>query len=478
MTLKNRVLIGEDWLETEDKVEVRNPYTGEVVDSVYRATAVEAEQAIEAAAQSFRFVKQLPTYERADILYRTAAGIQERSDEIARLITAESGKPIKFSKGEVDRSVVTFTLAAEETKRLGGELIPVDLARTSRGRVAVTRRFPMGPILGISPFNFPINLAAHKVAPALAAGNTFVLKPPSASPLTGLLLGEIIRESGAPPGMINVVPCSVPVAEHLAKDDRFKLLTFTGSVPVGFDLKRIAGKKRVVLELGGNAAAVVHEDADLDFAVPRLVTGSFAHAGQVCISVQRIMVHDTIYDTFEKRFVDAALTVKAGDPTDPETVIGPMISVKEAERIESWIQEAAAGGADILTGGKRNGAVVEATVMTNVAPDMAVSCKEAFAPVVVLSKYSDFEAAVREVNNSVYGLQAGVFTRDIARIWHAFREIETGGVIINDYPTFRVDNFAYGGVKDSGIGREGVKYAIEEMTELKTLILNLSGLHL
>jgi len=477
MALQNKILINNDWLETGETAEIRNPFTGDIVGTVFRATGNEAEAAIDAAEKSFPFTRQLPSYERADILQKTAAGIKARREEIARLITNESGKPIRFSQGEVDRSVMTFTIASEEAKRVGGELLPVDLAPTSRNRVAITRRFPKGPILGISPFNFPINLAAHKVAPALAAGNTFVLKPPSACPLTALALGEILLEAGAPPGMINVLPCSVPVAEGLARDNRFKMLTFTGSVPVGFGLKDISGKKPVTLELGGNAAAVVHDDADLDWAVPRLVTGSFAHAGQVCISVQRILVHDAVYDEFEARFVEAAKAVKAGDPTDPDTVVGPMVNLGDAERIETWIQKAVDGGAKVLAGGGRNGQVVEATVLTDVAPDMDVSCKEAFAPVVVLSRYSEFRDAVKEVNNSVYGLQAGIFTRDIARIWCAYDKLDVGGVIVNDYPTFRVDNFAYGGVKDSGIGREGVKYAIEEMTELKTLVLNLSGLH-
>lgn len=478
MAFPTKVLVNNRWLETSESVEIRNPFNGEVVDTVFRATAKEAEQAVQAAVEAFPVTRKLTTYERADILAKTADGIRARQDEIAGLITAESGKPIRFSKAEVARSIMTFTIAAEEAKRIGGELLPIDLAPDSKDRVAITKRFPIGPVYGISPFNFPINLAAHKVAPALAAGNSFVLKPPSACPITALVLGEIIIEAGAPEGMINVVPCSVSVANELAKDNRFKHLTFTGSVPVGFKLKEIAGKKPVTLELGGNAAAVVHDDTDLDWAVPRLITGSFAHAGQVCISVQRILVHDSIYNEFEQRFVAAAKTVKAGDPADPDTIIGPMVSRNEAERIDEWINRAVADGATLLTGGRRDGSVIDATVFGNVDPNMDISCKEAFAPVVVLSRYSDFKAALEEVNNSDYGLQAGVFTRDIARIWAAYDEIDAGGVIINDFPTFRVDNFAYGGVKDSGLGREGVKYAIDEMTELKTLVINLGGMQI
>jgi len=478
MTLQNRILINNEWLATAETAEIINPYTGEKVDTVYRAAPQEAEQAVQAAVDAFPFVRQLPTYERAGILSRIAAGIKARWNDIAKLITAESGKPIRYSLAETDRSILTFTLAAEEAKRIGGEVLPIDLMPTAKGRVAITRRFPMGAVLGISPFNFPINLAAHKIAPALAAGNTFVLKPPSACPFTALMLGEIMLEAGAPPGMINIVPCSVATAETLARDQRFKLLTFTGSVLVGFGLKQIAGKKRVVLELGGNAAAVVHTDANLDWCVPRLVTGSFAHAGQVCISVQRILVQSGVYDEFVRRFTAAAKNVATGDPMDPDTVVGPMIGEKDAERAVSWVQEAADSGAEVLTGGTRNGALMEPTVLTNVGADMPVYCREAFAPIVVIRKYTDFEEAIDEVNNSVYGLQAGIFTRDISRIWYAYTRCDVGGVIINDYPTFRVDSFAYGGVKDSGLGREGVKYAIEEMTELKTLVLNMSGMDL
>jgi glyceraldehyde-3-phosphate dehydrogenase (NADP+) len=395
--------------------------------------------------------------------------------ELAETIVSEAGKPITYAEGEVDRCILTFSIAEEEAKRIGGEVIPLDITAAAAGRTGITRRFPIGPIAAITPFNFPLNLVAHKVAPALAAGNTVVVRPASQTPFSSLILGRICMEAGVPKGAINVVPSPVAVAQKLLTDERIKKISFTGSDEVGWGLKDKCGKKKITLELGGNAAVIVHSDCDLDFAAERIAVGSFAYAGQICISIQRIYVEEAIFAVFKKRFLRAIKEkIGVGDPRKRTTVVGPMIDAASADRVMEWIQEAKDGGAKVPCGGKRKRNVIQPTVLTNVDPRMKISCREAFGPVVTLDAYRDFEEALNRVNDSVYGLQAGVFTRDIRRIHSAFCELDVGGVIINDYPTFRVDNMPYGGVKNSGMGREGVKYAIEEMTELKLLVLNLS----
>jgi glyceraldehyde-3-phosphate dehydrogenase (NADP+) len=368
---------------------------------------------------------------------------------------------------------MTFDLASEEARRIGGEIIPLDLNAFSQNRWGLVRRFPLGPITAITPFNFPLNLVAHKVAPALASGNTILLRPASQVPITSLLLAEIVAETGLPAGIFNVIPCDYQAAENLIADERIKMITFTGSSSVGWEIKARAPRKRVTLELGGNAALVVEPEADLEFAVLRSVTGAFAYAGQICISIQRLFLHEKIYDRFMADFVARTRALKLGDPLDETTDIGPMINEAAARQTEEWVNEAVEKGARIVCGGKRSGSMFEPTILEKVEPEWRISWLEAFAPVVVVYPYRDFEKALEAVNNSIYGLQAGIFTHDLKKAWLAFEKLEVGGVIINDIPTYRIDHMPYGGVKESGTGREGVRYAIEEMTELKLLALNL-----
>jgi acyl-CoA reductase-like NAD-dependent aldehyde dehydrogenase len=391
---------------------------------------------------------------------------------LAQTIVAEGGKPITYARGEMARGVLTLSLAAQEAARIGGEVIPLDLTAASRGRWGLTRRFPLGPVLGISPFNFPFNLVAHKVGPALAAGNPIIIKPPSATPLTALKLAEIYEQAGLIPGGLQVLPSPSELAEKYAADERFKALSFTGSAAVGWRLKSLAGRKKVILELGGNAACIVDAGADLELAAARTAIGGFAHAGQVCISVQRLLVHQEIYEAFKDiflRIVQAKVVV--GDPGREETVVGPFIDAGAGVRVRQWVDEALAGGAQLAAGGPGEGKLMPATVLEKVTRDMKVWREEIFGPVVVLTPYADFTEALKLANDSVYGLQAGVFTRNLAHAWQAFETLEVGGVIINDVPAFRVDNMPYGGVKASGFGREGLRYAIEELTELRLLAL-------
>jgi glyceraldehyde-3-phosphate dehydrogenase (NADP+) len=470
---RRKLLIGNEWVDAKETISVRSPHSGEVVGEVAKAGPAEMERAVQAAVRGFEETRKLPSFRRCEILQRAAAGLARRKEEIARTITLENAKPIKLSRAEVDRAVSTFSIASEEAKRIGGEVLPLDLNAQSENRLGITRRFPLGPILGIAPFNFPLNLVAHKVAPSMAAGNTIVLKPASSTPLSSLLLGEVLLEAGMVAGTVNVTPCGADLADRLVADDRFKLVTFTGSPGVGWELKRKAGRKRVTLELGGNAAVIVHEDADLDLAVGRAVSGSFAYSGQVCISVQRIYLHEKIADEFTRKFLEQTKKLVLGDPLDEKTDLGPMIDEKSLERTQAWVDEAAKGGAKVLCGGKREGRYFPATVIEDVKPDMKVHCSEVFAPLVNLYRYRDFPAALAAVNDSPYGLQAGVFTNDVGRVFQAFDTLEVGGVIVNDVPSWRVDSMPYGGEKESGQGREGVRYAIEEMTQLRLLALKL-----
>ncbi len=472
---RRKLLIGNEWIDAKETIAVRSPHTGEIVGEAARAGPEEMERATQAAVRGFEEARKLSSARRAEILQKTVAGLSHRREELARTITLENAKTIKLSRAEVDRGIATFTIAAEEAKRIGGEVLPLDLNAQSEGRFGITRRFPLGPILAITPFNFPLNLVAHKVAPSMAAGNTMVLKPASATPLSALLLGEVLVEAGMPAGMVNVTPCAAELADRFVADERFKLVTFTGSPAVGWELKRKAGKKRVLLELGGNAAVVVHEDADLDLAVERAVMGAFAYSGQVCISVQRIYLHEKIADAFTGKLVARAEKLVLGDPLDEKTDLGPMIDEGALRKTEEWVGEAAKGGAKVLCGGKREGRFYLPTVLADVKPAMKVHALEAFAPLVNLYRYRDFTEAIRAVNDSAYGLQAGVFTKDVGRVFQAFEGLEVGGVIVNDVPTWRVDHMPYGGEKDSGLGREGVRYAIGEMTELRLLALNLKG---
>ena len=466
-------LIGEQWRRTALAVPVVNPFTQEKVADVCQAGKEEAEEAVMTALRAFPLTRRLPSHARASALTKIAMTLTDRHEEFARTMTAEAGKPISDSRREVSRAIQTFTVAAEEAKRIAGEVIPMDLTPGTERYVGMVRRFPIGPVLGITPFNFPLNLVAHKVAPCLAVGNPIVLKPAPQTPLTALLLGEVVLGSGLPPGAFSVVPCDNTVAEQLVTDSRFKMLSFTGSAAVGWMLKTKCGNKRVALELGGNAGVIVEPDADLDHAAQRCATGAFVYAGQTCISVQRVYVHERVYAPFLEKLLARVDAVAVGDPADEATVIGPLIDEAAARRIDEWIAEAVAQGARIRAGGKRSGTLYEATVLTDVAAGMKVSCREVFGPVMIVPPYKRFDEALTGLNDSAYGLQAGVFTQDIDNLFLAYRDLDVGAVLANEIPTFRADHMPYGGVKDSGLGREGVRYAIEEMTELKLLVLNL-----
>jgi len=466
-------LIDGRWLTEGEPIEIRAPHDGSVVGVTFRASAQHVEAAIQAAARAFQETRHLPAYRRQQVLRAVAEGVAARREEFARVMALEAGKPIKAARVEVDRAMFTFSVAAEESTRITGEWLPLDLQPSTVGRTAIVRRFSLGPIAAITPFNFPLNLVAHKWAPAIAAGCTIVHKPAPQTPLSALLLAELVEQAGWPAGGLNVLSLANADAERIVADDRLKLLTFTGSGTVGWELKKKAGKKRVALELGGNAGVIVHGDADLDYAAERCVLGGFSYAGQSCISVQRILVQRNAYDGFLSALLPRVAKLKTGEPLDEATDVGPMINEDAARRAEAWVKEAVAGGAKLLTGGKRSGPYFEPTVLTGTNPRMRVNCEEVFAPVVTVEPYEEFAEAVRQVNDSPYGLQAGVFTRDLKLILSAYDELEVGGVIAGDIPSFRIDHMPYGGIKDSGLGREGLRYAIEEMTERKLLILNL-----
>lgn len=470
---KGFVLAGE--LRRSDLIaEIRNPYDGSIVAEVCQASAQDASAATRAAHEAFARTRRLPAYERERILRHVSKEISERHEEFARLISLEAGKPIRDARVEASRAVTTFAVAAEESKRIGGELLPLDWTPGFENRSAIIRRFPVGPILGITPFNFPLNLVAHKVAPAIASGNPVIIKPAPQAPLSALLLGEAVLRAGYPREAISVLPCSNEVAGQMVRDERIKKLTFTGSAEVGWKLKGDVPRKRVTLELGGNAAVVIHADADVEAAVKRCVQGGFGYAGQSCISVQRIYLHEEIAEKFLESFIVGVRALKVGDPLDELTDVGPMINREAAERAERWVTDAVNAGANVLAGGERDGSLLQPTVLTDVTSGQKVSCEEVFAPVVVIERYTDFETVLRRVNDTRYGLQVGVWTNDIRRIFTAYEELEVGGVIANDIPTFRAEHMPYGGVKDSGVGREGLRSAIEEMTEIKLLVLNLN----
>ena len=469
--MKHKLFINGTWVESSQLVLVINPYDGTTVGEVFQAGPAEMEKAIAAAEKAFEITRKLPSYRRAEILRKTADQIRGRKEEIARTMTLESGKPIQFTRGEVNRAVLTFSIAAEEASRIPGEVISLDVTPGSENRFGVVRRFPVGPLASITPFNFPLNLVAHKIAPALAAGNTVVHKSPPQTPITSVILAEILANTGVPEGSVNVVSCSNEVAEKLITDPRVKMLSFTGSSKVGWYLKSKAPKEKVLLELGGNAAVIVEPDADLDFASKRLAVGAYANAGQICISVQRIYVHKDVFRKFKELFIEQTKKLEVGNPLDDDTVVGPMISSGEADRAFKWIEEAKNAGAKLLLGGKREGNIIEPTILEYVPSNVNLYCEEAFSPVAILDSYSDFDEAITKVNDTHFGLQAGIFTNDSRKIFQAFEEVQVGSVIINDYPTYRVDNMPYGGVKDSGFGREGVRYAIEAMTEPKLLVM-------
>ncbi|MBI4025524.1 MAG: aldehyde dehydrogenase family protein [Verrucomicrobia bacterium] len=463
------LLLGGEWTSGESVQEVRAPYDGALIGRVWRASAAQTEEAVQRAQRGFQAFRRTPAHVRRGILLRCAALIEQRQPQLADLLSREAGKPVTISTLEVRRMKLTFELAAAELTRFGGELLPVDFDERAENCECVVRRFPVGIVAAIVPYNWPLNLAAHKIAPALAVGSTLLVKPATATPLSTLALGHVLIDAGTPPDALSILPCPALLAQKWVEDERVAMVSFTGSAAVGWRLKSIAGRKKVALELGGNAAVVVHQDADIDRAVQRIVLGGYGYAGQVCISVQRVFAHQAIFDRFQSQLAEAVRRCPYGDPLDPKTVCGPLIDSANAERVEAWIQEAVQAGARILAGGERKGNILSPTLLDCVNPSMRVCREEVFGPVVTLESYNEWEDALRRVNDSPYGLQAAVFTRDADRIHQAFCELEVGGVIANEFPTMRVDNFPYGGVKGSGFGREGVRYAMEEMTEPKVL---------
>ncbi|HET9877887.1 MAG TPA: aldehyde dehydrogenase family protein [Candidatus Limnocylindria bacterium] len=463
------IYLAGEFVEAGTPLEVRNPATGDVVATTFQAGPTELERATTAAVAGFQETRRLASFERRDALAHVAASIERDADELATLLSQESGKPIKDARGEVARGALTFRIAAEEATRITGEWLPLDQAAANRGRHGIVRRYPIGPVAGISPFNFPLNLAAHKVAPAIAAGCSIVLKPPSKDPLVMLRVAGYLAETDLPAGAVSILPMERPTGDRMVADDRFKLLSFTGSPSVGWKMKAEAGRKKVVLELGGNAGAIVDETADLDWAVERLVYGAFAYAGQVCISVQRIYVVASVYEEFQRRFTERVARVRVGDPLDPATDLGPMVDEQAVERTHGWVTDALADGARAIVQGEPDGRWYGPTVLVDVPRDAMICSEEAFAPVVNLFPVDTFEEALTAINDSRFGLQCGVFTTSLDRTLLAHDELEVGGVIVNDIPTWRTDAMPYGGVKDSGLGREGLRWSIEDMTEPRLL---------
>lgn len=450
---------------------VTDKYTGEVAFRVALADSTTIDAGIAGAVAAAEPMAAMASYERQNVLMHCVSRFKERSEELAYALCVEAGKPIKDSEGEVTRLIDTFRIAADESVRMTGEVQPLDISPRAKGYQGMWKRVPIGPCSFISPFNFPLNLAAHKIAPAVAVGCPFVMKPASRTPLGAIIMGEILAETDLPEGAFSILPASRDGADLFTEDDRLKLLSFTGSPDVGWALKAKAGKKKVVLELGGNAAVIIDHDADLGDALERVIFGAFYQSGQSCIGVQRIIIHDSIYDRFRDMLVARAKTLVSGSPHDRDTFIGPMIAVKEAARLEGWIQEAIADGAKLLCGGKRVGAMLEATLLENVPRTAKANREEVFGPLAILSRFTDFDAALDEVNDSKFGLQAGIFTRDLFKSLDAWDRLEVGGVVINDVPSYRVDNMPYGGVKDSGLGREGIRFAMEDMTEIRNLVI-------
>jgi glyceraldehyde-3-phosphate dehydrogenase (NADP+) len=465
-------LVGGRRQPTEDAYLVRSPYDGTGVAVVHRAGPAEIEAAIAAAAAAFETTRRLPSWKRAEVLAGVGALLAERRDDFARTISLEAGKPLKTARLEVDRAAFTFVIAGEEAKRIYGEIVPLDWLPGNEGRIGHVRRVPLGPVAGITPFNFPLMLVAHKVAPALAAGNPIVLRPASQTPVSSFKLAELVLEAAWPEGGIAVVPSTTADAAPLVEDDRIKLLTFTGSPAVGWSLKSRAGRKRVTLELGGNAPVIVNRDADVPYAAERIAWGATVQSGQSCISVQRVYVHADVWDELVPRLVDGVGALRVGDPLDDDTDVGPLIDTQAADRVAEWLDEATADGARVLTGGGREGNVIQPTVLDGVREGMRVACQEVFAPILGLIRFDDVDAAISAAGTSDFGLQAGLFTNELDVVERAVDRLDVGGLIVNDVPTFRADHMPYGGVKQSGFGREGLRYAIEEMTEMKFVAFN------
>ncbi|MGG5254063.1 aldehyde dehydrogenase family protein [Neobacillus sp. SM06] len=474
METKGLFLNGK-WMLKERTYPLYAPYSGEQLAEISKADANDVEEAIQSAHQAFQELREIPAYKRAEILYRVAELVKKNKEELAKIIALEAGKPIRAARAEIDRTVATYQFAGEEAKRIYGETVPMDAAPGGENRLGMTWREPLGVVAAITPFNFPFNLVAHKLGPAFAVGNTVVLKPANQTPLSALKIAEIFQQAGLPDGALQVVTGSgSELGDILATHPLIKKVTFTGSPEVGKEIKAKAGLRKVTLELGSNSAVIVEPAANLEPILARCVEGAYAYAGQVCISLQRIFIHESIYGEFSKRFSQLTSQVKVGDPLDEETMVSAMIHAKEAERIESWVAEAVGEGAKIASGGKRSGASFAPTALVNVSKNMKVCCQEVFAPVVTMIPYQNLDQAISLVNDSNYGLNVGIFTEDINKALYAAKKIESGGIIINDIPTFRVDHMPYGGVKESGYGREGIKYAVEEMTELKFVTIKTS----
>lgn len=465
-----QIYCGGKFLSTKHPLDVVNPYSGEIVAQTFLADAEELELAIVAAQKVQREMKELPSRKRFKILRDISDAINVNRDRLAVLLCRESGKPMRYALGEIDRAAQTFLIAAEEAKRLPKEYISLDWTPSGDKREGLVNYFPIGLVAGIAPFNFPLNLAVHKIAPAIASGCPIILKPASSTPLSTLELAKIIDKTELPKGAVSILPMNRTAGNQLVTDERFSLLTFTGSPEVGWNMKKNAGKKKVVLELGGNAGVIVSASADFNAAVKKCLVGGFSYSGQVCIHAQRIYIHQSIFEKFSKAFCEGVAKLHNGNPEDMATEISVMIDEENAKRVEAWVNEAVTSGAKVLCGGKRNKTFYPATVLTNTNLKMKVNCEEVFGPVVILEPYEKFDDAIRLMNETKFGLQAGVFTNEISEMEKAFHELEVGGVILNDVPTFRVDHMPYGGIKESGLGREGVKYAIHDMMEAKILV--------
>ncbi|PGT77834.1 aldehyde dehydrogenase family protein [Bacillus sp. AFS040349] len=471
--MKKQLFINGEWIETESYKDLLSPYSNEKIGEIASATEEDVDKAIAAAYQTNEIMAEMPAHQRASILEKVANLIEARAEEAAKIISAEAAKPYKTALGEVNRTVATYKFSAEEAKRIHGETIPLDAAVGGENRIAYTVREPIGVIGAITPFNFPMNLVAHKVGPAIASGNTVVLKPAEQTPLSSLFLADIFKEAGLPDGALNIVTGKGSVVgEKIVKDDRVKKISFTGSPAVGIGIRNKAGLKRVTLELGSNAAVIIDQGVELDKIIDRCVMGAFSFQGQVCISLQRVYIHESLYEQFVEKMVAATKQLKIGDPLDPNTDVSALISPSDVDRALAWIEEAKQGGAKILTGGDAEGNVLQPTILTDVDAKLKVSCQEVFAPIVLINKVSSVKEAINYVNDSRYGLQAGIYTDNIHTALMATKKLHVGGVMVNDIPTFRVDHMPYGGVKESGVGREGVKYAIEEMTEQKLVVFN------
>jgi acyl-CoA reductase-like NAD-dependent aldehyde dehydrogenase len=471
--IKKKLLIDGQWVEAKQYKSLLSPYSGEVIGEIPVATLEEVELAIEAAYNARAIMGKMAAHQRSAILEKLVVSLTTRAEEAAEIIASEAAKPIEGARVEVARTIQTYKFAAEEAKRISGETIPLDAAPGGEGRLAFTVHEPLGVIGAITPFNFPMNLVAHKIGPAIATGNTIVLKPATQTPLSAFFLGELLLEAGLPAGALNIVTGSGSViGEKIVRDRRINMITFTGSPTVGIDIRNKAGLKRVTLELGSNAAVIIDDGVNLEKVIPRCVTGAFSYQGQICISLQRIYVHENLYDSFVEKFVAETKKLNLGDPFDPSTSVSALINPNETARVIEWIQEAQNVGARIATGGSVEGNILQPTVLIDVNPTVKVSCQEVFAPVVIIEKFRSIDQVVDRVNDSRYGLQAGVYTDNVHTALDVAEKLHVGGVLINDIPTFRVDNMPYGGVKESGMGREGIKYAVEEMTELKLIVFN------